>query len=269
MAGPDWEVRTVVPPGVSAHVFEPEPSDVRRLAPARLVVVVGAGYDDWVGKMVAACASVAGLHDVSASLGIRAEPGAQAHREEHDEGEHDHEHGDVATDPHWWLAPATAARAPAPIAAAFARVDPAGAERYRERAAALEVELLRLDRQIEDELRPHRGRSFVAAHAAWTHFAERYDLRMAATIEPAPGREPSPRELKTLIDSARTGGYGVLFTEPQFPLTAARVVAADAGLALQTVDPIGGVAGRSTYAETMRFNAAAFARGFSLPRGRS
>jgi len=46
VAGPGWDVRTIIPPGTSPHVFEPAPRDIRALAPARLVVFVGAGYDD-------------------------------------------------------------------------------------------------------------------------------------------------------------------------------------------------------------------------------
>ncbi len=76
-----------------------------------------------------------------------------------------------------------------------------------------------------------------------------------------PGREPSPRELKALVVEGRRGGLGRLFTEPQFPPAAARVVASEAGLALTLVDPIGGVPGRETYPALMRFNAAAFRRG--------
>src|ERR1019366_6746839 len=70
VAGPGWEVRTVIPPGVSPHVFEPAPRDVKRFAPARIVVTVGAGYDDWARKLVAACASDAVLHDAGRSVGV-------------------------------------------------------------------------------------------------------------------------------------------------------------------------------------------------------
>jgi zinc transport system substrate-binding protein len=76
-----------------------------------------------------------------------------------------------------------------------------------------------------------------------------------------PGREPSPRALKALVEEGRRGGLGRLFTEPQFPPAAARVVAREAGLELTLVDPIGGVPGRLTYPELMRFNAEAFLRG--------
>ena len=83
----------------------------------------------------------------------------------------------------------------------------------------------------------------------------------AASIEPVPGREPSPHDLKALVEEGRRGGLGRLFTEPQFPPAAARVVAQEAQLELTLVDPIGGVPGRETYPALMRFNADAFRRG--------
>ncbi|HYN41147.1 MAG TPA: metal ABC transporter substrate-binding protein [Thermoanaerobaculia bacterium] len=279
VAGPGWTVRTVIPPGTSPHVFEPEPSDLRKLVGAKLVVVAGAGYDAWMLRVLAACASDAHVHDAAASLGIG--PGAHDKKaadlhEDHDhgseggpgekvhpeaEGHEGHAHGTLGEDPHWWLSPVLAARSLGPIAEAFAAVDPAGAEGYRRRARETADAYLALDRELAATLGPLRGKRFVSAHRAWVYFADRYGLVEAASIEPVPGREPSPRELKALIVEGRRGGLGRLFTEPQFPPAAARVVAREARLSLTLVDPIGGVPGRETYPALMRFNAAAFRRG--------
>lgn len=281
VAGPEWTVRSVIPPGTSPHVFEPEPSDLRKLLGAQAVFVAGAGYDDWMRKVLSACASRAPVHDVAASLGIG--PGhawaegaghedPNAHADEahghagHDHAGHDHDghaHGVLGEDPHWWLSPDLAGRSLAGIAEAFAAVDPIHAEAYRSRAREAAKELAALDREISARLAPVRGKRFVSAHRAWVYFADRYGLVEAASIEPVPGREPSPRELKALVSEGRRGGLGRLFTEPQFPPAAARVVADEAGLALTLVDPIGGVPGRATYPELMRFNADAFLRGLS------
>ena len=308
VAGSEWTVRSVIPPGTSPHVFEPEPSDLRKLLGARAVFVAGAGYDDWMRKVLAACASHAPVHDAAASLGIgpgrawsvgadRDAPAQEtdAHGEDahsthdheghgHDGHEHEtgagepghenepaggagahdgHAHGVLGEDPHWWLSPDLAARSLAGIAEAFAAVDPIHAESYRARAREAAAELVELDGEISAKLAPVRGKRFVSAHRAWAYFADRYGLVEAASIEPVPGREPSPRELKALVTEGRQGGLGRLFTEPQFPPAAARVVADEAGLELTLVHPIGGVPGRSTYPELMRFNADAFLRGLS------
>lgn len=262
VAGPDWTVRTVIPPGTSPHVFEPEPSDLRKLVGARVVVVAGAGYDDWMRRILAACASDARVHDAAASLGI----GPDTH-EGHDHGEAEadphegHGHGALGVDPHWWLSPVLAARSLGPVAEALAAVDPIHADDYRRRARETASAYLDLDRELAATLAPLAGKRFVSAHRAWVYFADRYGLVEAASIEPVPGREPSPRKLKALVEEGRRGGLGRLFTEPQFPPAAARVVAREARLALTLVDPIGGVPGRETYPALMRFNAAAFRRG--------
>ena len=295
VAGPEWVVRTVIPPGTSPHVFEPEPSDLRKLIGAKVVVVAGAGYDDWMRKVLSACASGALVHDAAASIGIgpgragsvaAGEDDDEPHEEEshaegesdegHDhgreasheaEGHHGHAHGVMGEDPHWWLSPVLAARSLPPIAEAFAAVDPIHAEGYRIRARTAAEGLAALDAELAARLAPVRGSRFVSAHRAWVYFAERYGLVEAASIEPVPGREPSPRELKALVTEARRGGLGRLFTEPQFPPAAARVVAREAGLDLTLVDPIGGVPGRQTYPELMRFNAEAFLGGLSARPG--
>ena len=252
VAGSGWDVVTVIPPGISPHVFEPGPRDVKRLAKARIVVTVGAGYDAWAASLVAACAARAVVHDAGASVGVR----ANGPREGAGDGD-----GVIGRDPHWWLAPLRAAAALAPLAEAFARIDPAGADGYRARAAAAARSLAALDAELAAELAPVRGRAVVATHNSWTYFLVDFGLVNGGSIEPVPGREPSPRDLRALIDLVKERQIPALFTEPQFPLSAARVVASDAGVRLVLADPIGGVPGRETYAELLRFDAHAFREG--------
>ena len=252
VAGPGWDVVTMVPPGVSPHVFEPGPRDVRRLSRARLVVTVGAGYDAWVSRLAAACASKAVLHDAGASVGVRAGgAGTASHAGE----------GEIGRDPHWWLSPRRAAAALAPLAEAFAKLDPAGAEGYRARAAATARDFAVLDAEIAGILAPVRGRAVVSTHESWAYFLADYGLVNGGAIEPVPGREPSPRDLRALIDLVRAKRIPSLFTEPQFPPSAARVVSEDAGIRLVLADPLGGVPGRETYTDLLRFDAHAFREG--------
>jgi zinc transport system substrate-binding protein len=252
VAGPEWDVRTIIPPGVSPHVFEPSPRDVRRFAPARLVVTVGAGYDDWVGKLAAACASGAVLFDAGRSVGVVSAAG-----EDHD--------GEIGRDPHWWLSPRLAARALAPLAERFAALDPSGAEGYRTRASGGAAMLLALDAELSALLLPVKGRPIVAAHNSWAYFAADYGLENGGAIEIAPGREPSPRDLKRLLDLLRSRGVRAVFAEPQFSPAAARVLASDAGIRVAFVDPIGGVPGRLDYADLLRYDARAFRDALGAP----
>ncbi len=188
VAGPSWDVRTLVPPGTSPHVFEPTPREVRLAAPARLIVTVGAGYDRWAVKLAFACAPGAALFDAGAAAGVE-EPSSASGRE----------HEEEEADPHWWLDPGLVERALGPLAEKLAAADPAGAEGYRRRAAALAAELSGLDAEIAASLAPVRGGGILSAHNAWERFASRYGLRTVGSIEPVPGREPSPRDLAALV----------------------------------------------------------------------
>jgi ABC-type Zn uptake system ZnuABC Zn-binding protein ZnuA len=252
VAGPEWDVRTVIPPGTSPHVFEPAPRDVRRFAPARLVVTVGAGYDDWAGRLVAACASGAVLHDAGRSVGV----------ERGDGGDHD---GELGRDPHWWLSPRRAARALAPLAERFAALDPPRADGYLRRARAGAAALLALDAELAALLLPVKGATVVAAHNSWAYFISDYGLVDGGAIETAPGREPSPRDLRKLVDLVRARTVRAVFAEPQFSPAAARVLASDAGIRVAFVDPIGGVPGRADYADLLRYDAHAFRDALGTP----
>jgi ABC-type Zn uptake system ZnuABC Zn-binding protein ZnuA len=253
VAGPLWRVSTVVPAGVSPHVFEPTPREARLVAPARLLVTVGAGYDGWAARLASACASKAALFDAGRAAGIEAADDG--------DGLAAHGHGGLGHDPHWWLSPPLVAKMLPALAAELALLDPAGAAGYRERTALLSEALTRLDAELLEILRPVAGSPLFTAHDAWVYFADRYGLGAGASIEPVPGREPSPKAIRALVLGARRDKVRTLFTEPQFPPDMARVVAAEAGLSLSTVDPIGGVAGRASYEELLRFNARVFRAG--------
>jgi ABC-type Zn2+ transport system substrate-binding protein/surface adhesin len=52
----------------------------------------------------------------------------------------------------------------------------------------------------------------------------------------------------------------VIFAEPQLSIDILRPIARDLGVALSVLDPLGGVPGRETFLELMRFNAGQIAR---------
>ena len=110
-----------------------------------------------------------------------------------------------------------------------------------------------------------KGRPIVAAHNSWAYFAADYGLENGGAIETVPGREPSPRDIKRLLDLVRARNVRAVFAEPQFPPAAARILASDAGIRVALVDPIGGVPGRADYAAMLRFDARAFRDGLGAP----
>lgn len=251
LAGEDAEVQRVLPPGASDHGFDPTPRDVLRLAGADLVVLNG-GMDQWLRDLAEAAGTRAPVVELVALPSL-----LDALRSDFPELLPQDPQGAVlGFNTHVWLDPLLMAAAVPDLAEALAAVDPASADRYRARADALVASLQALHQEIAAQLAPLAGAPLVPFHHAWPYFAARYGLDLVVEIEPYPGREPSPAYLRTALELVRQSGARVIFSEVQLSRRPAEVLAAEAGVALYELDPLGGFPGRESYQELMRWNVA-------------
>jgi zinc transport system substrate-binding protein len=101
-----------------------------------------------------------------------------------------------------------------------------------------------------------RIRKYVAFHPAWSYFARRYGLEEVGVIQESPGREPTPRHIENLIRAIEAFGIQAVFAEPQLNPTAAEAIAAEAGVKVLILDPLGGpdLPGRDSYIGLMEYN---------------
>lgn len=256
LGGERVAVAVLVPPGASPHTFEPQPSDVSALARARLLVEAGGGLDGWVHALLGAAQATPALLTLLALPGLDPLPAiagahgdAKAHGDEH------------RLDPHAWLDPIRVRDVLVPaLAAQLVALDPDGRAHYEASRDAFVAKLTALDAEIRATL-AGRGRRFLAFHAAWRYFAQRYQLEEVGVIEEAPGEEPTPRELGALSRRARDAKLPAILIEPQLSPRIAEMLARDLDAALVTVDPNGDPTDpeRATYEGLMRWNARAFA----------
>jgi zinc transport system substrate-binding protein len=245
VAGNDLRVDVLVPPRADPATFEPSARQIRAAAGARAYLMVGGGMDDWAQSVPDALASVP---ETRMNEGIALRAGGE---------------GEGTGDPHTWLDPILVRDLWLPkIEAALVAVRPDARERLAARARAVADSLTALDAWLADRLAPARGHAFIATHAAWAYFGERYGVRELGAVHESPGREPSARRLAALVDSARAAGVRAVFTEPQLGETGARSLAAELGVPVHVLDPLGGpgLAGRDGYLALMRFNADQIAR---------
>lgn len=256
------DVRLILAPGASPHTFEATPGLVRDLAGARAVFMIGAGLDDWAAEAAQAAGNAAliDLHEEAAirpyadfGHGLDEEHGVE--NENEDEHEEDgHEHGQY--DPHYWLDPAIAADMARAVARHLSELDPDSASEYEQNAEMFAAEVSVRARGWQERLSGLEDRKLIVFHDAWNYFADHFGLEIAASFEPFPGRAPSPRYLADLIAAAREHDVKALFVEPQLSRQAMDDLAADLGLDVRVLDPLGGVPGRESYIELMEYNVA-------------
>jgi ABC-type Zn uptake system ZnuABC Zn-binding protein ZnuA len=270
VGGDEVEVTTLIAPGMSPHTYEPGPADLRRIAESQLFVSVGLGLDNWAARL-----SRSNRSGRSLAVGerlrlrglIRDEDGAiagttapqeagnaadagRSHATHSDRHDHDH----AGPDPHFWLDPTLAREAVSEIAAALTEVAPDRADLWRQRADAYNRQLEALDREIAGLLAPCKGRQIVTFHNAFGYFARRYGLAVGGVIEESPGKQPSERSLKQLVETLRQAGTNTIFSEPQLDSRVARILAQEVGAKVSVLDPEG-TGQRQSYVSLMRFNA--------------
>jgi ABC-type Zn uptake system ZnuABC Zn-binding protein ZnuA len=235
LAGSAVDVVLMLPPGASPHTFEPTPSQVRALARARVAFVIGHGLDDWAARLAR---SAGAARVVVVDRGVTLRRGT-----------------DGTVDPHYWLAPANARAIARTVAGELEGLVPA---RRSDIQSALTRYLGQLD-AVEAEIRGILAdlpmRRIATFHDAFGYFAEAFGLEVAAVFEPYPGREPSPRFVAEFQRQVRARGVRTVFAEPQLSLDPFRPLARDLGVTLSVLDPLGGVTGRETYLDLLRFDA--------------
>jgi len=233
------------------HAYSLKPSDARALSSADLVLWVGPGLEGFLEKPLRSLVGEDRLLSVISLPGLirhRLRRGgvwegrnrfSDAHDHAHGDG-HRHDAGPGATDPHIWLDPRNGAVIALSLAERLARIDPAGAARYRDNAGRFAAAMTALDAELRTRLAPVRQRGFVVFHDAYQYFEVRYGLRAVGAVTLSADRPPGPRRIAAIRNAIRTSGAQCLFREPQFPPRIIDVIArGNPGVRVAVLDPIG------------------------------
>ena len=254
-------VEVLLAPGASPHTYEPTPSDVRTISNSLMLVHVHENLDGWVASLPA---------ERTLELALLVPPGQRlsmpsASREEapnhsddypstHDEeGGHESQEGDL--DPHFWTSPVVVQSMLSPLVDSLCAADAEGCATYRENQSTMVTDLEVLHRRIASMLRPVEGTTVALSQPFFQYFLNEYGFPVAAVIEPHPGKEPSSKRIRQLIQTVRERGASVIFTQTQLPGRSARVISDETGIPTRDLDPLGGREGRAAYTDFMMHNA--------------
>ncbi len=212
----------LVPPGASAHSWEPRPSDLQKLEHASFFIQAGLAFEEaWIPRF---CASIPQLMVVDARSGLdlpSVEPGHPGHASEE-------------SDPHVWSSP----RAMDHLAKIFAdhllQVRPALEPRVTENLPRLHKKLLDLDTAVRVLLAPFSGKTFLVNHPGLGYLARDYGL----TQKPleSHGQELTPFQLFDIRRTAKSQGIRAIFIQNEYSRRTADQVAKELGVSTVDVD---------------------------------
>lgn len=266
IAGPHAEVVQLLGKDTGPHDFQLSPSDVKKLADADLLIINGAGIEDWLDDLVKKSGNK-NLVVVDTSKGVKLvespeEVAIAGGGNGHGHGHH-HHHGHGGN-PHIWLDPVIAQKQAANIVAALQKADPDHAAAYAENGQAYSAKLAALDADYRTTLAPLPNKNLVTFHDAFPYLAARYGLNYVGAIAEFPEKDPTPRQLASLVDKIRGLKVGVLFAETGYAPGLLQRIAEQTGAKVSMLDTL--EVGKGTpgaYLDRMEKNLASLKKAFA------
>ncbi|RCL00503.1 MAG: zinc transport system substrate-binding protein [Candidatus Tokpelaia sp. JSC085] len=233
----------------SGHGYQLLPDDAKKLADADIVFWIGPQMETFLVKSlknlpvsteVIALADVRGMCLLDMRTGGNFE---MHHHVHHADGHHAYSSGESDDshykDLHFWLDPKNAEVIIHMIAHVLAKRDPASAQRYSDNAKNYGKRLHNLIKDIDHDLTPFRGQSFIVFHDAYQYFEKRFGMSAVAAITVSPEQVPGVKRISQIRDTVKKLGPVCVFSEPQFESRLIKTVIEGTGARTGRLDPLG------------------------------
>jgi ABC-type Zn uptake system ZnuABC Zn-binding protein ZnuA len=226
IAGTRAHVDALIPVGVDPHGFEPTPTDVRKVADSQVLIVSGAGFEEFLTRLLANAGGKRIVIEASAGLKSRTPTGNEIRDPDHQ------------GDPHFWLDPNNVIKYVENIRDGLTQADPAGAVAYKANAEAYSAQLKILDTWIAEQVKtiPPERRLLITNHESLGYFADRYSFKIVGTIIPSVSSDASPsaQQLAALVNQIKAAKAPAIFLETGANAQLAKQIAQETGVKVVT-----------------------------------
>jgi zinc transport system substrate-binding protein len=253
----------------SPHNFALRPSQRRDLGQADIIFWIGEGLTPWLEKAQASLTQT----PISVALGeqtgvVQLSFREGAFFENHDDHdgrgevnghtEHNHEethenaaahdgkdhqdhagHDHAGLDPHFWLDPENAIHWIYTIADILSQTDPENAGAYYANAAKTKASLELLNKNIAQQLAPHRAERFLIVHDAFQYFEARFGLAAQGAISDGHAAPPSAARILAIRKLMQDQKISCVFAEPGYNAKLLDNLISGTSVRLKQLDPLG------------------------------
>ncbi|ADH60170.1 periplasmic solute binding protein [Thermoanaerobacter mathranii subsp. mathranii str. A3] len=218
IGGDKITVKTIIPPGVEPHDWEPTTKDVASMTKAKTILYLGLGMDSWIDKIKANAPNVA-FYEVSKGVTPIVE-------------------GSI-TNPHIWLSPKESLIMTKNINEALQKSFPAYKDYFEKNYQNLKTTLEALDKEYTDALSQTKHKIFIVYHSAFDYLARDYGLKQEALVGMNEEAEVSPARMTEIINLIKNENIKYIFTEPLASPKPIQTIAKETGaqvLPLSTIE---------------------------------
>ncbi len=249
IAGKNFKVKAIIKPGDSPHTYSPTAEDAKLMEQTNIFIKIGLSgleIENNIEKMIDNTTSVLSVSKNISSIETKT----------HTENSHHTRTHEIISNPHIWLSPQKVMIILKNIKNKLSLIYPDKKDKFNENYQNYITEIKKLDNEIKNKINQFKKKTFVEFHPAWQHFANDYGLHIAGHVQEHVGHEEtsSLKEIVELIKKSKKMGAAAIFVEPQFNSKAAKKIAAELGINIAVLNPLGGTKETSTYIKLMRYN---------------
>ena len=226
IAGDNFQVISMVPKGSSPESYDPTPQQLVNLSQSQAYFRIGyIGFEQaWMDKLEANSPDMK-VYDTSVEVDL-------IRGEGHWHGDHYHEGG---VEPHIWNSTQNALIIAENIYKALCELDAAHQADYQKRLDVLKETIRQTDENVKAFLK-NADKTFLIYHPALSYFARDYGLKQISMEEG--GKEPSPAQLKALIETCRKEKIHTIFVQQEFDQRNAQLIANELGVNIVPINPL-------------------------------
>lgn len=230
LAGDRVFVRSIIPPDVDPHNFEPSPRDMGPLIHASLWIQVGEEFEYLLENR---------LNETNPSMEILNLP--KITKTLHSSCSHSHHKHCHDVDTHYWLDPITVIDQAQAIKNMLSKINPKYKKEFQKKFISLSKKLNQLNTKLKKDLSKYKGSAFLTTHNAYGYFCYRYNL-IQIGIEPEEGgccKEIRSRDIQYVLETAYAHKDDLIcvLTQPQHVNRAAETIGEKLDLPLVMVNP--------------------------------
>jgi len=230
IGGNKVEVNEMIPPGFSPATYEPSPEQLKTLQNAEIYFRIGhIPFEKSQMEKLQNLNTKMQIVDTSEKIRLLT---LKEHSHEEKE-EHEHEE---SNDPHIWLSPQLVKIQAQHIYDTLVNYNPENKAYFSKNYNQFVKKLETLDQKLQQTFASVQDKTFLVFHPAFGYLAHDYGfIQKAIEVE---GKDPSPKQVETIINIATTENIRVIFVQKQFSTKSAEAIAQEINGAVIQIDPL-------------------------------
>lgn len=228
-------LQNLIPFGVEAHGFDPNPSEIAKLSKSDLFITSSDSMEPWKDKIVKSLKIEQKVFDMSNHVKLREIKEEVHHEEENEHQHHTHEHEGI--DPHYWVSLNNYILMTEAITKLFIEKDTQNKDFYIQNSNNYLTKIKALKNKYDSTLATCTNKKILVNHDAFGYFADDYNVKQYTISGMSPEDKPSAKQIAELINLVKNEKINTVFFEEFASPKVAQTIAKETNIKIDTLRP--------------------------------